>query len=233
MSEDKTKYETKASNADRFIGQVDAQVINFLPEDNKKDWTGNSNSIYKTLGASNHTDKHRQQQDYYATEPKAVELLLEVEQFNKNIWEPACGEGHIAKVLVKHGYSVKATDLVDRGYGEQKDFLFFNDTKFNGDIITNPPYAKAVEFVGKAIDTIPDGNKIAMFLKIQFLEGKQRKVLYQNHPPKVIYVSSSRLLCAKNAEFDKMIEGGGSAVAYAWFIWQKGYKGETIIKWIN
>lgn len=25
-----------------------------------KDWTGNSNSIYKTLGASNHTDKELQ-----------------------------------------------------------------------------------------------------------------------------------------------------------------------------
>ena len=35
-----------------------------------KDWTGNSNSIYKTLGASNHTDKERQNEDYYATDPK-------------------------------------------------------------------------------------------------------------------------------------------------------------------
>ncbi|MDD5006743.1 MAG: NAD(P)-dependent oxidoreductase [Candidatus Omnitrophica bacterium] len=198
-----------------------------------KDWTGNSNSIYKTLGASNHTDKHRQQQDYYATEPKAVELLLEVEQFNKSVWEPACGEGHIAEVFVKHGYNVRASDLIDRGYGEQQDFLFFNDEHWEGDIVTNPPYARAVDFVNKALDIIPDGNKVAMFLKIQFLEGKERKGLYKNHPPKIIYVSSSRLLCAKNAEFEKMIEGGGSAVAYAWFIWQKGYKGETVIKWIN
>lgn len=198
-----------------------------------KDWTENSNSIYKTLGASNHTDKHRQQQDYYATEPKAVELLLEVEKFSENIWEPACGEGHISKVFEKHGYNVKSTDLIDRGYGEQQDFLFFNDNKFDGDIITNPPYAMATEFIYKALELIPEGNKVAMFLKVQFLEGKERKVLYKNHPPKIIYVSSSRLLCAKNAEFDKMIEGGGSAVAYAWFIWQKGYKGETIIKWIN
>lgn len=44
-----------------------------------KDWTGNKNSIFKTLGASNHTDKDREQHDYYATDPKAAELLLEVE----------------------------------------------------------------------------------------------------------------------------------------------------------
>ena len=195
-----------------------------------KDWVGNSNSIYKTLGASNHTQKDRQRQDYYATEPKATELLLNVEKFNTNIWECACGEGHIAEVLVKHGYNVRATDLVDRGYGEIKDFLFWNNEDWKGDIITNPPYAMAQEFIEKALEIIPKNNKVAMFLKLQFLEGKKRKMLYRNSPPKVIYVSSSRLLCARNAEFDKT---DGSAVAYAWFIWQKGYKGETIIKWIN
>ena len=72
-----------------------------------------------------------------------------------------------------------------------------------------------------------------MFLKVQFLEGKERKILFRAFPPKVIYVSSSRILCAKNAEFERMREGGGSAVAYAWYVWEKGYKGDTIVKWIN
>lgn len=72
-----------------------------------------------------------------------------------------------------------------------------------------------------------------MFLKIQFLEGKERKKLFLSNPPKTIYVSSSRLLCAKNARFDEMISGGGSAVAYAWFIWEKGFKGTTQLKWFN
>ena len=51
--------------------------------------------------------------------------------------------------------------------------------------------------------------------------------------PKHIYVSSSRILCAKNAEFERMKQGGGSAIAYAWYVWEKGYKGNTILKWIN
>lgn len=41
-----------------------------------KDWTGNYNSIFKTLGASNHTDSEREQHDYYATEPKAIDVLI-------------------------------------------------------------------------------------------------------------------------------------------------------------
>ena len=61
-----------------------------------KDWTGNSNSIYKTLGASNHTDKERETNDYYATESRAAELLLEVEKFTPTIWENAVGAGDLA-----------------------------------------------------------------------------------------------------------------------------------------
>lgn len=60
-----------------------------------KDWTGNSKSIYTTMGASNHSNKERQNEDYYATEPKATQLLLEVEQFSPVIWECACGGGGV------------------------------------------------------------------------------------------------------------------------------------------
>lgn len=82
-----------------------------------KDWTGNSRSSHAVLGARNYAQNEREVNDYYATEPKALELLLEQEVFNNNIWECACGEGHLGKVLEEHGYKVRATDLIDRGYG--------------------------------------------------------------------------------------------------------------------
>ena len=198
-----------------------------------KDWTGNKNSIYKTLGASNHTEEVREVNDYYATEPRALELLLEKETFDNNIWECACGEGHLCKVLEEKGYNVTATDLIDRGYGTGgKNFLTHTE-KFDGDIITNPPYKHALAFAQHALKTVTDGHKVALFLKLQFLEGKARRKFFDEHPPKVIYVASSRLLCAKNGEFQKMKDGGGSAVAYAWFIWEKNFTGDPIIKWFN
>ena len=83
-----------------------------------KDWTGNNKSIYTTLGASNHSEKDREKHDYYATEPRAMELLLLEEQFAPVIWECACGEGHLSKVLEAHGYEVISTDLIYRGYGD-------------------------------------------------------------------------------------------------------------------
>ena len=198
-----------------------------------KDWNGNSNSIYKTLGASNHTEKEREANDYYATEPKAVELLLEQEKFSQWVWECACGEGHISEVLKANGYYVFSSDLINRGYDGAEVIDFLTATKNEIDIITNPPYKFAKEFVEHALDISRDGIKVAMFLKVQFLEGKERRKLFEKYPPKVIYVASGRLLCAKNGEFEKMRQGGGSAVAYAWFVWEKGYNGPPIIKWIN
>ncbi|MCZ2338851.1 MAG: hypothetical protein LC127_11840, partial [Chitinophagales bacterium] len=76
-------------------------------------------------------------------------------------------------------------------------------------------------------------NKLALFLKIQFLEGKSRRKMYDIHPPKTVYVLSSRIACAKNADFEYMKENGGSAMAYCWYVWEKDFQGETVLKWVN
>lgn len=72
-----------------------------------------------------------------------------------------------------------------------------------------------------------------MFLKLTFLEGKARyNGLFKAYPPKHIYVFSERVPCAKNADFDGMKASGGSAVAFAWFVWERGYSGDTVVSWI-
>lgn len=155
-----------------------------------KDWTGNQNSIFKTLGASNHVDAEREEHDYYATEPRAVEILLENEFFSPYVWECACGEGHISEVLENAGHKVKSSDIIDRGYKNTEiiDFLKVKkqdiDHDFSRDIITNPPYKFALEFVEKALELSMDSTKIAMFLKLTFLEGKKRQAFFLKNPPK-------------------------------------------------
>lgn len=189
-----------------------------------------SSVIFTPLGATNHSISERQSEDYYATEPKAAELLLEVMPELNNIWECACGEGHLARVFDEAGKLYKATGLIDRGYGDIEDFLLNTEHYYNGDIVTNPPYKLAQQFIEQAISIVDAGRKVCMFLKVLFLEGKARKELFASYPPKTIYVSSSRINCAKNGEFNTYTS---SAIAYAWFIWEKGYCGETIIKWTN
>ena len=131
------------------------------------DWIGNATSIYATHGASNHSDSDRAELDYYATDPEAVEMLLDVELFNH--------------------YIVVSSDIVNRGSEYQtgvEDFLKFNPKPRNSrDIITNPPYKFAAEFAEHALDISQESVKVAMFLKLTFLEGAKRKRLFDKYPP--------------------------------------------------
>lgn len=192
-----------------------------------------THAVFVTLGSSNHSASERETYDYYATDPKALELLLEKESFAENIWECACGEGHLSEVLRNKGYNTKSTDLIDRGYGEGcVDFLKATEA-FEGDIITNPPYKYAEQFVRKAIELVTDGHKVAMFLRLAFLEGKSRRQLFDSFPPSKVYVASGRLNCCKNGDFSDESRKNSSAQAYAWFIWEKNFSGDTIVKWFN
>ena len=205
-------------------------------EDKKKDWVGNSKAVFVTNGDSSHSKEERAEWDYYSTDPRAVELLLELEKFSPNIWECAAGEHHIANVLKDAGYDVKCSDIIDRtGDTEIIDFLKY-EGEFDGDIVSNPPYDKAMEFCQKAIETVTDGHKVVMFLKLTFLEGQGRREFFKKYPPKRIWVSSARLACAKNGEFKKDRNGNikaDSAVAYCWYIWEKNSVSAPVLDWFN
>lgn len=198
-----------------------------------KDWTGNTKSVFTTLGANSHSENDRANNDFYATDPNSLKLFLnkyhkECTLSNK-VWECACGLGSLSKVLKDYGYEVVSTDLIERGYGVGGvDFLSQNN-KVDMDIITNPPYQYAQEFVEHALDIQTEGNKTIMFLKIQFLEGQKRLELFKKHPPKAVYVHSKRQLCYPNGDMTKKIS---SAVCYCWFVWEKGFKGEPVIRWL-
>ena len=196
-----------------------------------KDWTGNKPTAFVQMGASNHSLEEREENDFYATDPSAIDDLLKYETFNKNIWECAVGQGHLAQRLKEHGYTVECTDLIDRGYPSTEIVDFLNEEyDFDGDIITNPPYKYCSEFILNALASIPVGNKVAMFLKLQTLEGQKRyEDIYSKYPPKYVYIYSKRKNCAKNGEFEKY---PSSAVCYAWFIWVKGEYNCTQLKWI-
>lgn len=198
-----------------------------------KDWIGNKAATFATLAASSHSNHEREPRDFYATEPRALEVLFKdgnIELSNK-VLEPSAGNGHLAEVLKSRGFKVLCRDIVQRDYplDEIGDFL---EIKYlwDGDIVMNPPYKDALNHILKALQIIPQGHKVFAFLKLQFLEGKERRKFYETKQLKTVYVSSSRLNCANNGKFEDF---KSSAVCYAWFEWVKGFNGDPIIKWIN
>lgn len=197
----------------------------------------NINKTYSCIGASNHSKTDRQVDDYYATPPRMVKLLCKLETFHKDILEPCCGEGHISKALIDLGYNVESSDLVNRGYGDRFCSIMDYKGPIKKDIITNPPYKYATDFVRKSLEIVDTGYRVAMFMKLTFLETVKRYELFKEYPIEKIYVSSKRTGCVKDGKFtirDKNgdLDGCG-AVCFAWFIWTKGYSGDTTVHFFN
>jgi len=188
----------------------------------------------KVLGATNlSVDQERSKNDYYGTDPRSTEALLQAETFDKNIWEPCAGHHLIVDKLKEHGYNVYASDIAEyEGYEHAiHDFInedFSKDFIWTGDIITNPPYNLSTDFTVKALDVLQPGHKLAMFLRLQYLEGATRyNKVFKENPPKTVYVFTNRQTSSKVDDFTT-----GSAIAYCWYVWEKGYKGDTTIKWL-
>jgi hypothetical protein len=199
-----------------------------------KDWIGNSKSIYVTLGASSHSEVVREDDDYYATDPIALRLLIEEcgVKFSPTVLEPCAGGGHLSEVLKEYGYNVISKDIKEHNYKLDGTWDFLTtDEKYDCDIVTNPPYKYAEDFILKGLDMIPENRSLYMFLKLQFLEGKsRRKSLYDNNYLSHIWVSTKRIKCAKNGDFDSI---GSSAVCYAWMKFNKNNNDKATIEWFN
>lgn len=172
--------------------------------------------------------------DYYATEPKSTKALLDVLELNGSMLEPACGEGHISEVLKEYypNNEIISSDLIDRGYGDGgTNFLEHDyDRKFDV-VITNPPFKYMREFVEKGLEVSND--KVIMFGKIQFLEGQGRREFLESSPLKYVYVFSERQSPMRNgSSVDENGKKWSSTMCFAWYVWEQGYEGDPIIKWL-
>ena len=184
------------------------------------------------------TTRERVQDDYYATPYQATEMLLDEVKFYGNFLEPCVGGGHIVDVIKRYypDECVYGVDLVDRGYPNTlvADFLKhdFLGQKFDN-VVTNPPFSLAQEFLEKSMEVVNDGGKIAMFLKIQFLEGAKRREMFKKYPPKYIYVFVKRQAPWNNGSpVDEKGKSWSSTMCFAWFVWEKGFTGEPIVRWL-
>ena len=195
----------------------------------------------------------RVENDFYATDPKAVKAILNSYSFFENadymsgnqhyFLEPCVGEGHIVKAVnnwckenCRSLPQFECVDIVNRNYPNTyiADFLQWNtDKKYNG-IISNPPYSLAKEFVEKGMELLQENGKMLMFLKLQFLEGAKRKELFEKYPPKYIYVFRNRMPTWKGGQPINPDTGKkwAEVICFAWFVWKKGSKTEPIVRWL-
>lgn len=171
----------------------------------------------------------REKDNFYPTPPEGTRALLEVEKFYGPIWEPACGAGDMSRELIAAGYDVISTDLVDRGYGENRVDSLMEFRSRAPNIVTNPPFTMAHKFAAHALALAE--RKVCMLARIQFLEGRRRKDWWKSTPLKTVWVFSWRLPIAKS-EVRPEAERKGSVATYAWYVWDKSYTGRPEVNWI-
>jgi hypothetical protein len=164
--------------------------------------------------------------DFFPTPAWATHALIDNEKFSGAIWESACGNGAMSRVLEKTGCSVISSDLYDRGFGEiGVDFLTAERRTEN--IVTNPPYNSAEGFVRAGIQQAT--QKFALLLRLAFLEGANRaNTIFSKTPPNRVWVFSERITFYPVGAVQK----GTGTTAYAWFVWDKDTAG-TELKWFK
>lgn len=173
--------------------------------------------------------ENREKDDFYPTWPGATAALLSVEQFDGAIWECAAGEGDMSRVLEAAGYDVISTDLVDRGYGEARVDFLMEWAPRAPNIVTNPPFGLAREFVEKALQL--STGKVAMFLRLAFLEGLARGEWLPQTPLARVYIMSRRVPMQRGRLSE--IGDGHGVIAFAWFVWERGHVGVPTLGWLD
>jgi hypothetical protein len=173
--------------------------------------------------------------DFYATPPEATRALLSAEQFDGPIWEPACGDGAIAKVLSAAGLQVVATDLIDRGYGTPGiDFLREASPRAKH-VITNPPYGGGMAdmFIGKALTfTRRTGGKVAMLLDLASLCHPSRHPRFVASPPAALY-ALDKLVCLPNGDAERARFMAQADRRYFWAVWRLDHTGRPTFWWLS
>jgi hypothetical protein len=165
--------------------------------------------------------------DFFPTPRWATYALIDNERFDGEIWECACGDGAMSRVLEEASRAVISTDLYERGYGEAGHDFLKAKRKANN-IITNPPYNSAEGFV--EIGTRQAKHKFALLLRLAFLEGANRaRTIFARVPPSRVWVFSERITFYPTGVEVK----GTGTTAYAWYVWDKDAPNRTELRWFK
>lgn len=163
--------------------------------------------------------------DFYATPDWVTEAFL-TEIITRYphwglvpVWEPACGDGRMAECLDPFFPELYCTDVVDRGYENQKatgDFFLIDPPEQFPDysIITNPPYCVIERFILRALSLTP---RLALLGRLAWLEGAGRyKNIFKHRPPTSVHVFTRRISFLKDGLASEEQDSG---FPHAWFVW--------------
>jgi len=154
--------------------------------------------------------------------------LFEVERFDGVIKDPACGIGRITDAARTAGYSVIATDLVDRGYPQfdgVEDFL--RSERRVDNIVCNPPYHICRAFAEHALKLAR--RKVAMIWLARRLNAAR---WLANTPLTRVYLMSPRPSMPPGHVILAGEKPGGGKQDFVWLTFSHGHQGPPKLHWL-
>lgn len=175
----------------------------------------------------------RDSPDDFPTPPWATRALLEHVICDSDLsvmscLEPACGAGHMAKVLKEKFGEVRFSDAYEYGYGPVRDFLTSPfETNAVDWVITNPPFRLAEEFVLRALQVARIG--VAILARTVFLESSGRyNRIFEQQPPTKFAQFVERVPMVKG----RLDRKASTATGYAWLVWEKDTVSHPRLMWV-
>lgn len=176
----------------------------------------------------------RHPQDFYIEPQWCSERLFAVERFEGRVWDPACGTGRIVMSAQRAGYETIASDISYRGGFPgvtRADFLKMPDDASEPNIVCNPPFGIAEQFVPHALKLAE--RKVAMLLPANWVQGEKRSRWLQTTPLRRVYFLTPRPSMPPGPVLLKGLKPGNGTTDYAWFVWNRGYDGAPEIRWLR
>lgn len=194
------------------------------------------------------SDRKRSERDFYPTPVNlcsaAVDRLLQDEgafiPVGARVIDPGCGTGNWGRALYNKDVHISGIDIADcrdhpniQRYYHTCMMADYTNWDANGakfDIaVGNPPFNQAEQFVRKSMEIITDHGYIYFFLRLAFLEGRNRQIgLFKDFPPKRVYVLTRR----PSFFSTKAGRETTDTLAYAMFLWQRGWNRKTELDWM-
>jgi hypothetical protein len=165
----------------------------------------------------------------WATRALLEHILLPYENVSEQTClEPACGAGHMAKVLTEYFLEVRCSDAFSYGYGPVRDYLTYPyETNAVDWVITNPPFRLAEDFIVRSLTVARRG--VAVLVRTVFLESVGRyQRLFKEMPPAIFAQFVERVPMVKG----RLDHRASTATGYAWLLWKKGNVEQPRLTWI-
>ncbi len=168
--------------------------------------------------------------EFYESDIWSPDVILKHEKLSNVVVDPCTGSGILSEAAKRAGYDLVPLDIYDWNYPDTviQDWLALDALPFEEfSIIMNPPFSKAVEFVRKGLQL--GANKLLVYQRFSWWESNKRKKFFDKYPPSKVYVLGDRGACFRHDLSAEWRKGRSTPTAHAWFVWEQGYQGKTIL----